>query len=515
MIGSESVPLREEEVLEELTSLSELQKEKLRTVAKNDLYILTKGILGYPDINPDTHGSFCRFIQSRDKLRKLGLMPRAHLKTTIGPIGDSIRVVLIDPDEARVLIPAESITLSEKILSEIRGHWEKKNLLTTLFEHLVPRRFSGPGVKWNNSQASINRATSYKDPSWSAIGVGGAIVGGHFTHINPDDLIGFEASRSPAKMGETIAWIGNIESLLIDQHVNTIHWYGTRWAKNDAYAYIMRVYGDALAVFAREAIEDGKIIFPQKHTWEEYNRLMLHQPAVWYAQYCNRPIATGKNDLPIELVRTYWFSTDGNSVIFYDDAGRKKRWLVEALDRVICSDPNSGSLTAPDTAALSVVGVSPDDEVFTLETWSGRVTPSAFVDQIFTLWRRWRPRVVGIEKAGQQNTQHYFEKKMEKEGTYVNIQPLSPRSKDKRYRIQSSLEPIVRSGRLYCLVTQKRLRGQIESFPDADEDGLIDELDATAYFPELARRPWRTEDVEKNTEIIDLVSRRRNHKTGY
>jgi hypothetical protein len=507
--------VKAEELMEEVRAASESQREFLRELAKNDLFIFAKGILGYPDINKDTHGSFCRFIQSKEKLRKLGLMPRAHLKTTIGPTANAIRVVLQDPDGARVLIPAESSSLSEKILSEIRGHWEKKNLLTELFSELVPPRFSGPGVKWNSNLASINRSVNYKDHNWEAIGVGGAVVGGHYNYIFPDDIIGFEASRSQAKMSETIAWLGNIESLLINQHIDEIHWYGTRWGRSDAYAYLMRVYGDSLAVFVREAIEDGKIIFPQKHTWEEYHRLQQHSPLVWYAQYCNRPIAAGKNDLPIEQVGVYWFSNDGQRVIFDTPSGIRKAWLVEQLDRVMCCDPNSGSLTAPDTAAVSVVGTSPDDEVFTLDSWSSRVTPSGFVDEIFRKWKRWRPRALGIEKAGQQNTQHYFEKKMEAEGIYINVVPLKPRSRDKIYRIQSSMEPIVRSGRLYCLITQKVLRGQIEAFPDEDDNGLIDELDSLAYFPEMARRPFRFEELEESSKIIDLLSRRRNHITGY
>ena len=504
--------LLEEEVTEEIAALDSDQREFLRKTAKNDLYVLSKGILGYKDVNPQTHGSFCRFIQNEPRNRRLGLMPRTHLKSTIATIADSVRLVLRDPEDSRNLIIGETATTAEKFLLETKGHFEKNKLLQTLFPELIPSRFSGPGVTWSMSMATIVRSSVWREPSWQAIGVGGAIVGGHFTRIKCDDLIGFEAARSPAKMEEAKAYVGNIEALLVDQHTDVIDWIGTRWALNDLYAHIIEGYRQELAIFTREAIESGSIIFPQKHTWEEYERIQRISPAVWFAQYCNNPVAAGQADLDVAAVRSFKFSHDGLQVLFADDRGIPKQWRLDELDTVLTADPNSGSLVAPDAAAITVPALSPDNEVFVLDSWCGRVTPSMFVDEIFVRVKRWRPREVGIEKAGQQNTQHYFEKKMREEDSYIKVTPLNPGGRAKPDRIRARLEPIIRSGQLHLLPSQVSLRKQIAEFPNCV---LWDELDALAYFTDISRKPMRTENQKERTKVLSLVMARRSKRTGY
>lgn len=491
----------------------EQSREFLRESFKNDLYIAAKGVLGYKDVNKRTHGSFCRFVQKNEKKRRLGLMPRAHLKSTIATIADSVRLAVKDPDETRILIGGETATNAEKFLAEIKGHFEKNKLFRALFPELIPTRFAGPGVQWSTSFATLVRNTVYKEATWSTVGVGGAIVGGHFNRIKCDDLIGLEAFRSPAAMKAAIEWAEHLEPLLVDQHVDIIDFIGTRWSRNDLYHRLMKLFGAEMAVFTREAIEQNEVIFPEKHTLQGYERMQRETPLLWYAQYCNNPLAAGQSDFPVGAIKQFYFDLDGDIVLRLDD-GSEKHWRLEDLDRVIAADPNSGSITAPDTAAIVVTGISPDDEVIVLSVWSGRVSPSAFVDKIYETHRRWRPRIVGIEQAGQQNTKFYFDDKAEKENQYINTIPLKPKNRNKIDRIRTAVEPIIRSGRLYMLSTQTDLRRQVDEFPDTDP---IDELDALAYGTEdgMWRRPYREEDQQQKTTLLKLIVNRRSKRTGY
>lgn len=506
------------ELLEEISAIDETQRDYLRNVASHDLYILGKGILGYPDVTKHAHRDFCTFFQNVPEgpegpiLRRLGLMPRGHLKSTLATITDSVRIVLENPDTARVLIANETASTAIKFLTEIKGHFEKNKLLRGLFPELIPSRFSGPGVQWSQDKASINRNSNYKEPSWQAIGVGGAIVGAHFTRIKCDDLIGLDAFLSEAAMKYAIAWNGNIESLLEDHNVDIIDWIGTRWKKNDLYKHIMEAYGAGMAVFTREAIENDQIIFPEKHTWDEYRRIQTNTPLIWFAQYANNPRSEEQQEFPISAVRGFKFSMDGTEVIGNPGLRNQTRWRLDELDIVILVDPNSGSPTAPDTAAIITTGVSPDDEIYVLDAWSGRPSPSGLVDKIYDKARRWKPRAVGIEKAGQQSTQHYFEKKALSSDVSVRIEPLTHGNRDKTQRIRDGLEPIIRSGRLFLLPSQDVLRGAIQDFPDVD---IIDELDALAYGPQIWRKPFRSEDVRKSRQTLRKVMARRNPVTGY
>lgn len=502
-----------EEQLEELEGMNAEQIKYLRDSAKNDLYVLAKGILGYQDINPATHGAYCRFIQSESKLRRLGLMPRGHLKTTIATIADSVRLAIKDPDETRILIAGETSTTAEKFLSEIEGHFEKNKLLRFLFPELIPSRFSGPGVKWSSSMATLPRNTAYKEATWEAVGVGGAIVGGHFTRIKCDDLIGFEASQSPTVMTRAFNWADNLEALLIDLHQNIIDFSGTRWLINDLYAHLMQFYGERLAVFVREAIEDGQVIFPAKHSMEVYQTLQREKPLVWFSQYQNNPLAAGQTDFPIDGVQTYGFNIDGD-IVLQLGGGKTKTWKVEDLDRIVTADPNGGGQLAPDTAAIIASAISPDDEIIVLHAESGRYSPSHFVDRIFEVWDRWRPRVVGIEKAGQQTTKFYFDQKLEKEGIYIRVEELQPKNRNKVERIRKALEPVIRSRRLFLLPTQTVLRKAIGEFPASDP---IDELDSLSYGtePGMWRKPFRQQDNEEKERTLKLIVNRRSKRTGY
>lgn len=505
-------PLREEEMMEELKGLSSTDRERLRETAKTDLYFLAKGVLGYPDVNPNTHMDLCTFAVSAPKRRRLMLMPRGHLKSTLITISDSIRVVIEAPEFARILITSETMTQAISFLREIKGHWETGSILRELFPELAPHKFAGQGIDWSNKSATLSRKAPHKEPHWMCIGAKGAVTGFHYTRIKADDLIGLEAARSPAEMQAIKDWNDNIEPLVEDQNSSIIDWVGTRWSLNDLYGHIMRSYGDSLQVFLREAIEDGKVIFPEKQNWERYKQMQERSPRVWYAQYCNNPIAAGQQDFPIELVRSYRFSIDGDSVVFSLADGSEKQWRTAQLDRVITCDPNSGQPTAEDLAAIVVSGVSPDGEVFALDTWSGRCSPSEYVDRIFKLARFWSPRIVGIEKAGQQNTEHYFRVKMEREGSYFNVVPVSPKNRRKEDRIVHLLEPIIRSGKLYLLPSQTTLRGQIASHPDCE---FFDEIDALAYGPEVWRKPVRVEDMDSNQRALKLLRRGRSRRTGY
>lgn len=502
----------EQERQEELATLTESDKEFLRDAAKSSLYILSKGILGYEDLNPQAHKEFCEQINEVPSKRRLWLMPRAHLKSTIKTIAHPIQLVIQDPEYTRILIASETATQAQKFLAEIKRQWENNALLNDLFPALLPKRRSGTGADWSQARASLNREAAHRESHWTTVGVGGAITGGHFSHIINDDLIGLEAYRSPAKMAETREWNDTIEPFLINQNRDFIDWVGTRWAPNDLYEHIMQFYGGSLAVYTRCAIENGEIIFPELHSWEEYERLQTKNPVLWYAQYENNPVSGGPTDLAYDALLPYFLSPDGQEAVITNQDGSQKRWNTRDLDRIVLVDPNSGSPIAPDMAAIVVLGQSPDEEVFTLETWSDRSNPTALVDKAFDITRRWRPRLVGIEKAGQQNTQHYFEKKCLDESFGVTVVPLEPRGRDKEERIRYLMQPVIASGRLFLLPSQTVLRQQIKDFPN---NILVDELDACAYGMEHLIKPRRLEDGRRKNRVLRLIMQTRNLRTGY
>lgn len=500
------------EILEEIKSLDSNTIAHLKERAKHQLYFMAKGVMRYKDINMATHGAFCRFIQDEKKDRRLALMPRGHLKSSIATEADCVRLGVKDPDGARILIVNEIIDNSVAFQKTIMQQFEKNPILRTLFPELILDRFSGPGISWSSVGATLPRSTTYKEPTWMPMGIGNAAVSKHFSHVKIDDIIGLEAKKSPAKMKEALGWNRNIESLAIDAFSSIFDWIGTRWLKNDVYGDLIDRYdADRLAIFHRAVVDEaGELIFPQKYDWRFLAPIRDTTPDVWFAQYMNDPTSAMGLDFDVTNLRYYRFDNDGN-VVFKENK-RESKWHWQNLDRILTVDPNSGAKTAPDEASCIVSGLAPDDRAFVLADKSGRPSSSELVDWIFDLAMRWRPRKVVIEQAGQQNTLHYFEKKMKDMGMYFMVEPAKHMNRVKEDRIRTALEPLVATQRLYVLASQTQLVEQIKNFPDVKND---DRVDALAYAIEHWRKPLGLEQQDRNRRAVKLLLNNRNPTTGY
>ncbi len=532
--------------MEEVRGFNATQKEELKRLARTDRYFLARGVLGYRDVNPYTHGPMCRFLEDRTHNRRMGLAPRGHLKSTLWTVTDGIGIALENPDEARILLLNEIEENSVGFLTEIKGHWESGELLRELFPELVPPRVSGAGSRWSQTKACLQRKSNYKEWTYTAIGLGGAVTSRHYTHIKGDDMIGLDARESPAAMKSAITYAKTLEPLLVDMDTDFIDFIGTRWSLRDLYHEMLSVYLPDMLYWSREDIEEvppldlamlreagfgwagrnkpplsdeeviAKVgtlqpIFPRKFSLKRLNQLATIEPELYYAQYKNSPIAAGIRDFDATKLR--WFDFDEvGSIVYRDDKGAVRRWSREQLDIVMTVDPNGGQLTSPDFPAIMVTAQSPRDQVFVLETQARRMQPDAFVDSIYSMWERWHPRVLGIEKAGQQTTAFYFKKKAKELGVYINQVDVKPGGRVKEVKIRKAVQPLVNQGKLFVRKHQATLRRQVEFFPHCEND---DEIECLAYATELFRLPRNQKEIDDEEEAVKTVMRRRNATTGY
>jgi hypothetical protein len=526
------------ELVEEIKGSPERIKQHLREQCKTDRFFLASGILGYQDVNPYTHGPFISWLEDRTLKRRMGLMHRGSLKSTLGTIVDEVGNALADPEEHRGLIVNEIEENAIGFLSEIKAHFENNELLHELFPELIPKRFGGPGSRWSTHKACLPRKTAYKEWTWQAVGVGSAIVSRHYTHIKFDDVIGFEARQSPAAMKYAIAYVKSIESQLVNMDEDLVDWIGTRWAIYDVYREVLNLYGEDISYFAREDIErvpedasddlllaagfKGDLdklrgtlqpIFPRKFSLKALHRLSVIDPVLYYAQYKNNPIADGIKDFNADKIRWFDFDSSGNVVYRDSKTGILRRWTRESLDVVMACDPNSGELTATDLPSIVVAAFSPEDQVFVFDNWARRCAPDTFVERIYDMWDTWRPRVVGIEKAGQQTTNFYFKKLAHERKIYIQVEELKPKNRPKPERIRKGLQPIINQGNLYLLKRNSQaLQHQIRFHPDLNND---DDIDALEYTTEIARRPGSLQDSEDEKEAVRKVMASRSPITGY
>ena len=487
--------------LEQLEDLTSGQLEHLRLKAKTDLFFLSKAILGYTQVEESTHGALCNFVVTEPSNRRMVLMPRGFLKTTICTISDSIRLAICDPEEMRILLSNEVEDNAIGFLKEIKAHWVGSGLLPILFPELAQTRVAGPGADWSQTAASINRGSAYKESTWTVTGVGGTKVSAHYKKIKCDDLVGQRAKDSAAEMRRTTTWTGDLTGLL-DSLDDTIDLYGTRKAVGDTYSVLMERWESRLACFVREPFDaEGRSIFPKIST-ESLMQIMVDTPDVWAYDYMNNPIGKGGTDWGMGYVQYYALvERNGEREVRITDpiSGKAKSWKLRELDIILTVDPNSGKPLAPDKAAIVVHGVSPDDEIFVLSSRSGRWSPDGLIDEIWVDAGLWHPRVVGIEEAGQQNTIYYFEKRCSKERLFYRIESLKHKNVPKDQRIRTALDTPLKTRRLFLLRTQFTLISQIQFHPQLAEHNW-DEIDALANGAQLYRPGLRQEDVDEAVE---------------
>lgn len=525
------------ELVEEVKGMSSTLKESLRHQAENDRYFLASGILGYADVNPYTHGPYIKALEDKSKKRRMFLMHRGSLKSTIGTIVDSVAEGLANPEECRILIVNEVEENAIGFLSEIKAHFENNELLHELYPELIPKRFGGPGSRWSTHKACLPRKTAYKEWTWRAVGVGSAIVSQHYTRIKFDDVIGFEARQSPAAMKYATDYVKAIESQLVNMDEDIVDWNGTRWAIFDVYREVLSMYGEDMAYFAREDIEmvpedasdelllaagfKGDLdkirgtlqpIFPRKFSLKSLHRLSVIDPVLYYAQYKNNPIADGIKDFNANAIQYFDFDYSGNVVYRDPKTGILRRWPRESLDVVMACDPNSGELTSTDLPAIVVAAYSPEDQIFVFDSWARRVLPDTYTERIYDMWEQWQPRVVGIEKAGQQTVNFYFKKLAKERKQFINVAELKPKNRDKATRIRRGLAGVINQGNLYCRKHQTTLVHQVRFHPDLDND---DEIDGLEYTTELFIRPDTQEETEAADAAVKKVMQARNKVSGY
>jgi len=503
------------EATEEIVALSETDKEMLRLRAENDLYFMAKGILRMKDLWPPLHRPFCQFIEQegQEYARRMALMPRGTLKSSVSTVGNNVRRAVKNP-EVRILIANEVYENASDFMGEIQGHFEKNTLLRALWSHVVPSKFSGAGVDWSSKGASVVRKGIYKEPTWFPIGVGGAVTSKHFTHIDCDDLIGLAAYDSAAEMQKAIRWNRNIEPLIISSegdNATVITWLGTRWAGNDLYADVEKMYGEKLKVYHQSCYTaDNKSVFPKKLSLDFLERIAQNEPDRFAAQYLNDPTSSAVLDFEYHKLGT--FTVDSQRHVRWRADGEDFETNAHMMDRVMTVDPNGGKKTSKDEFAMGVTGADHLGNVFSLEDYGGRPTVDEACDEVLKMYLKWRPRVVGIEETNSQNWLYIMEKFFAEKRVSARFEQLKPNNQVKEERIRTCLQPLIAYKKLFVPSTQVELRRQIRNFPGTDLDDRIDRL---AYATTMLRMPHTEAHRKNHRSLVKKLMNLRSPLTGY
>ena len=289
--------------------------KRFRARAERSLYVFAKGVLGRDRLTPALHRPTCEWLTKIPPYRKLLLMPRDHYKTTIASHVLPMHVHIQSSEsniyfpgrdgiELRVLLACETEGRAAKHVRWVETQWESNTILRGLWPHKVWDNPQKESKKWNERELLLPRAKDFADVSLQAIGVGGAITGGHFDVMVKDDLTTIEAANSPIVMQTAIDWHIASRALMDDPDKSLEFVVGTKWAVHDLPQHI--IDNDPTVEMRKHSIvEDGKPIMPGVFSMETVERLKKEFGVLFPLLYMNDSTDPALTDFSPSDLREY------------------------------------------------------------------------------------------------------------------------------------------------------------------------------------------------------------------
>lgn len=479
-----------------------------RRRAKTDLFFLCYGVLGFKKLSVNLHGHLCTWVQETDneQFREV-LLPRAHYKSSVLTIGDSIRIALPDDvgdcpwprnlgPNVRICIGHEIDTMAGRFLGAITQHFMSNPVLMGLFPECVPT----PRVqRINTHELELPRSELWAEPTFDTFGVGARSQGRHYNFLKLDDLFGAEARDSVTVRNNVYDWFDNIQAFFSSFSVDHFDLVGTRWAYDDLYSHAHAQYGTLLRKYIRgveERGEDGikRTIFPEEFPIEKLG-ILRRNAKIFNAQYANDP-SEGGSEFEQRWKKEYKWENESRIVIKDEPSVS-----LSELDIVILIDP---AMTGP--AGYIITGTDRRDRQFILKAKQHIWKPPELVNELFLDVAKYKPRIVVIEAVlFSELFQHWIIQEQAIRGIRFRIEPARTRQRAKEARVRG-LSNYYSAGQIYHHESQ---HDYIEQF---DKFGAIKEyhiLDALGYGPEY----WRKgRAINRNT---DIVLTDRDITTGY
>jgi predicted phage terminase large subunit-like protein len=469
-----------EELVQKIIELEAVKKELTARKLTKDLFEFNKQVLQVEDGKNTVplngfHRELCEFVMKEDTKKKLILVPRGHLKSTLVTVGYSLLRIAQDPT-VRILIANATYDMATSFLGQIKKHLKENEKFREMYGD-----YSTSPDKWSENMISIGKKKSYgrKEATVTAFGMGGNLVSQHYDVIIMDDLVNRDYVNTAEQIQKTILFYKDALDLLEPNGVLIV--IGTRWADSDMYGWIMdkaapeQVY-KSFDVMVRQAYhgnletnESLTLLYPEKFTREILMGLKEQKgPYEFSAQYMNDPV-------PQESAK---FKIDWIKRVLEDEIRARE------INYFTMIDPAIGQLKSSDKTAMVTVGVDQWNNWFVVNIIWGNLLPNEIINMMFHNWDAYHPRKIGIELvAYQKSLQYAIVDEMRRRNVFLPVVELkADRSKEERIE---GLIPRYANGSIYHLQQcpfREQLEDELMRFPRGKHDDIIDAL---AYGPQI------------------------------
>ena len=496
------LPNKKNELIEVALLQQKVFDQAQKKVVLSDFWEFCVEILGYENLQP-FHNDLCNFSQDNRNKKRLILLPRGHLKSTIETVGYSLWRLAQNPG-LRILLANATAPMAEMFLRQIKNHLKNNKRFISLFGDITKG-----ADKWTDAAIRLKMiaATDPKENTITAFGIGGNLVSQHYDLMIYDDLVNRDNVHTADRIADVHQFYVDAQDLVDDPLKTEQIMIGTRWHEEDLYGTILdpdNQEKDEWAVMKREAVEGdyeivrnsrgklcisgGTVLYPFKYPRQALNRLLRSKgPSDFSAQYLNDPIPKGQSI----------FKYDFN---YYDPHDvRGYEWSTYITVDPAFFDPKMKSAD-PDYTGIAVVKVPYTNDWYIWDLINQRFSPDELIKILFELDTKYKPKTIGLEATAWQKVIGYAARKeMRERNQFLPITELShsgSTAKSKTDRIQA-LEPRYANGSVYHnknIRHMHTLEQQLRRFPRTKKDDLVDALSMMLEVAVPPRRRDKRED---------------------
>lgn len=435
-------------------------------------------------------------VDNEEILFEADFWPRDHGKSEIFCIAYPLRRICENPN-IRILIVQKTATEAEKTLGVIKQELEANAALKSYYAPLWKQMTGHEDISnaggavaldggrkeaaWQQRRIYVKRTRRGKDPTVEAVGVGGAITGGHFDVIILDDIEDDENTRTAERLTWMLRWFNGTILQLREPHTKTVVVGTLKTAATDIYNTIMSnsvwscvvrpailshdladiqfepIYGEAGQIVDVDVKTENVVtLWPQKwHVRALLLEMLASVRSVWIREKLNdlRAMA-GK------IFKREWFR-------YYDIAPMTFETIVQAWDTA-WEETQSADWSVCITAGLR------EGKAYTLDVFREKLETPGLLKAMQAQYSKWRPAVVVIEdKASGKSALQVL-----KVETTLPIVAVSPGGKDKAARARA-VTPYFESGRVLFRAGAswlQTLEDELTMFPEAGHDDQVDAL---------------------------------------
>ena len=425
--------------------------------------------------------------------------PRDHGKSEIFCIAYPLRRLCEDPD-IRILIVQKTATEAEKTLTVIKTELEKNQALKSYYarywEHLVGERdisnatgaIDREGRKesaWQRRRIYVKRKRRGKDPTVEAVGVGGAITGGHFDVIILDDVEDDENTKTPDRLERLREWFSGTIMQLREPHTKMVVVGTLKTSAKDIYNFILenpswncRVVSAILSHQLEEI--DYEPVYDDEGVVVDVEVRTPDVKTLWPARWDIRALLLDM----LASIRSIWIREKLNDLTALAGKVFKREWfsyvereaLPATFEQVIQSwDTAFEEHQAADWSVCLTLGLFLG-KVYVLDVFRAKLEFPELVAAMKSQYARWRPLEVLVEKkASGRSARQVLERE-----TLIPLIPVDPGSQNKVERARP-VTPFYESGRVVHVAGTAWLdtfEDELTLFPEAAHD---DQVDAVTY----------------------------------